>query len=317
LSLSRGGILVGPDEADRRIGYGLRVRRGLVGVLAGGLVGAAFFAGMAGAETVTRGQTGADTACTTPADFVAVQTGVSGGTPYTVPSGEWTITSWSAAGGPPGQEALVVYRSTGTPNEYKVVGSTSAHALPNSQNTFSASIKVKGGDLIGFWAQAGTTCALATGSPSDAASVFFPSGIPSSGTTLTLVPGLAVGFRLNMQVTLEKGSGSGSSGSQPAAPVFVPQPPRIAICTAKPIQRADGTMGTFNDVLASQYPTSDPSSPYYGAAPANYAQGIGLTCDNLPGFTDAGYKVNGEGVRAPAGLEASWPAPYEYYSKTV
>ena len=78
-----------------------------------------------------------------------------------------------------------------------------------------------------------------------------------------------------------------------------------------------GTTGTFNDVLASQYPTNDPSSPYYGAVPANYAQGVGLTCDNLSGFTDAGYKVNGEGVKAPAGLEASWPAPYEYYAKAA
>jgi hypothetical protein len=142
--------------------------------------------------------------------------------------------------------------------------------------------------------------------------------VPEAGETVTLVPGLAVGYRLNMQVTLKSGSGSGrgsSSPPKPAAPVVAPQPARTAICTAKPVLRTDGTIGTFNDVLASQYPTSDPASPYYGAVPANYLQGIGLTCDILPGFTDAGYKVNGEGVRAPAGLEASWPAPYEYYTK--
>jgi hypothetical protein len=40
------------------------------------------------------------------------------------------------------------------------------------------------------------------------------------------------------------------------------------------------------------------------------------SCDNLRGFTDSGYKVNGEGVRAPAGLKASWPA-MQYYTKTA
>lgn len=281
------------------------------------LIALAAFAGWASAETVTRGQTGADTTCDTPDDFVAVQTGTSGGVSYTVPSGDWVITSWSAAGGPPGEEALVVFRPIGTTDEYKVVGSTSSHSLPDSQNTFGANIKVKGGDLIGFWAKAGTTCALATGTASDAASIFFPSGIPGAGTTMTLVPGLAVGYRLNMKVTLKSGSGSNSPSSQPAAPAPGPQPARMAICTTKPVQRADGTTGTFNDVQTAQYPTSDPNSPYYGAVPAYYLQGIGLTCDSLPGFTDAGYRVNGEGVRAPAGLEASWIAPYEYYAKAV
>jgi hypothetical protein len=277
----------------------------------------ATFAGWAAAETVTRGQTGADTACGAPGDMIAVQTGVSGGTSYVIPSGEWTVTSWSASGGSPGEEALVVYRPTGTPNEYKVVGSTSPHALPSSLNTFDANIKVKGGDLVGFWAPPGTICGNYTGSSADTVSIFFPSGVPDAGETVTLQPGLADGHRLNMQLTLKRGSGSGSSGSPSEEPVPAPQPARIAICTAKPIPRADGTTGTFNDVLASQYPTSDPTSPYHGAVPANYAEGVGLTCDNLPSFTDAGYKVNGEGVRAPAGLEASWPAPYEYYAKAA
>ena len=282
------------------------------------VVGLGSFTGWAAADTITRGQTGADTACGAPGDMIGVQTAVSGGTLYTIPSGEWTITSWSAAGSSTGEEALVVYRPTGAPNEYKIVGSTSAHALPKSLNTFDANIKVKGGDLVGFWASPGTICAKATGSLADTASIFFPSGVPDAGQTVTLEPGFADGHRLNMQVTLERRSGSSGSKaptSQPSAPVFTPQPARTAICTPKPLSRTDGTTGTFNDVLAAQYPTSDPSSPYYGAVPANYAQGIGLTCDNLPGFTDAGYKVNGEGLRAPAGLEASWPAPYEYYTK--
>jgi hypothetical protein len=126
-------------------------------------------------------------------------------------------------------------------------------------------------------------------------------------------------YRLNVSVRLISGGGgsSGRSGSAGSSPTVEPEPARIAICTAKPIQRTDGTVGTFADVLASEYPASDPASPYYAAVPANYVQGLGLTCDNLPGYTDAGYKVNGEGARAPAGLEASWPAPYEFYTKTL
>jgi hypothetical protein len=134
------------------------VRLSLSCAVAGALVGAAVFAGLAGAETITRGQVGADTACTTPGDFVVAQTGVSGGTSYTIPAGNWTITSWSAQGGSGGQEALVVFRPSGTPNEYTVVASAGPRSLAAGLNTFNANIKVKGGDLIGLWVPAGTVC---------------------------------------------------------------------------------------------------------------------------------------------------------------
>ncbi len=159
--------------------------------------------GWATGHGLTLGRIGADTSCTTPGDFVAAQTATSGGVSYTVPPGRWAITSWSAAGGPKtGGEALVVFRPTGTPDAYEVVGSTSPHELSNSKNTFGAAIKVKGGDLIGFWAEAGSICALRTSDPGDNASIFFPSGVPTPGTTMTLYPGYAVGYRLNMKVTL-------------------------------------------------------------------------------------------------------------------
>ena len=166
---------------------------------------AALAAGVAwAAESITLGQTGSDTPCDTPSDFVAVQTGTSGDVSYTVPPGRWRLISWKAAGSPTGgKEALVVFRPTGAPDEYKVVASTRAKALSKPTNKLTGlDIKVRGGDLIGFWAEAGTTCALFTGNANDTASVYFPSEIPDAGTTMTLMPGLAVGFRLNMQVTL-------------------------------------------------------------------------------------------------------------------
>lgn len=154
------------------------------------------------AESTTLGQAGADTTCDTPGDLIAAQTGTSGGVSYTVPGGRWRITSWQAAGSPTGRLALVVYRPTGNTDEYTVVGRTEAHRLPKAKNHFSADIAVKGGDLIGFWSKAGTMCALATESSSDTASIYFPADLPSPGTSLTLIPGFAVGYRLNMQVNL-------------------------------------------------------------------------------------------------------------------
>jgi hypothetical protein len=288
----------------------------------------AVFASVALADTVTRGQAGADTVCTTGFDFAAVQTGVSGGPSYTVPSGQWTVTSWSAARatadamngengmGPEvtgGREALVVFRPTGTPHQFGIVGSTPSQALTDSLNTFKATINVKGGDLIGFWVQDGTVCARQQANSTTDTVEISLSEVPAAGTSLTMMSlGGPPGYRLNMSVTLKE-SNKGPSVS--ASPVVVPEPARIAVCTAAPIQRSDGTLGTFADVLADQYPATDPASPYYGAAPAKYAEGIGLTCDNLPGYSDAGYKVNGDGVRAPAGQEATWPAPYEYFTK--
>ena len=97
-------------------------------VLAAGLVVLAAFAGRAHAAPITLGQTGTGATCTGAATLV--QTGVASGNSYTVPSGNWTITSWSTqAGTPGGQLALVVYRPTATPNDYLVVAATAAQSL--------------------------------------------------------------------------------------------------------------------------------------------------------------------------------------------
>ena len=98
---------------------------------------------------------------------------------------------------------MVVYRPTENTDEYKIVASTRAKKLSQPINKLGdLAINVKGGDLIGFWAEVGTTCALFTDNPSDAASIYFPSEIPTAGTTMTLLPGYAVGYRVNMKVTL-------------------------------------------------------------------------------------------------------------------
>lgn len=100
----------------------------------------------------TIGQASASSACSGPALVFE-----SGGGDYAVPSGTWKITSWSTlAGSPGGQMAAVVFRPTGTPGTYTIVGTSDTETLTASTlNTFSTSLTVQGGDILGMW-EAGT-----------------------------------------------------------------------------------------------------------------------------------------------------------------
>jgi hypothetical protein len=62
--------------------------------------------------------------------------------------------------------------------------------------------------------------------------------------------------------------------------------------------------GTFLDLATSQPETN---ANYKGAVPANYLQGVGLTCDVLPGFTKTGQTVGATGPGSPG--------TYPYYTK--
>jgi hypothetical protein len=99
--------------------------------------------------------------------------------------------------------ALVVFRLTSAPGAYAVVGSTDPQTLPKERNTFSTDIKVRSGDLLGFWAQSDTACALLTFDSGDTVVANLPSGIPSAGATTTMFDA-GDGVRLNMQVRLER-----------------------------------------------------------------------------------------------------------------
>jgi hypothetical protein len=55
-----------------------------------------------------------------------------------------------------------------------------------------------------LWAKPGTLCGVFTGNASDTASIYFPTDIPEAGTTMTLIPGYAVGYQLNVKVALTK-----------------------------------------------------------------------------------------------------------------
>lgn len=124
------------------------------GLGAAALIGALSMA--AGASpapaAVTVGQTGTpDVFCS---EFDRVQSSVTSGNSYVVPSTggvtNWTVTSWSAQGGTsPEQMAMKFYRSLGGVT-YQIVGHDGPRTVAaNTVNTFQTSIAVKAGDILG------------------------------------------------------------------------------------------------------------------------------------------------------------------------
>lgn len=136
------------------VGVNGKLRRGLLATV---LAPACVLLGATGASAATVGQAVLpdNELCGAP---VAVQTGVASGTSYTVPS-DGQLTSLSTrAFDPEVAEAalqLVVFRATGNPNEYLVVGLSEPVALPSSLpaaevTTAITPIDVLAGDLIGL-----------------------------------------------------------------------------------------------------------------------------------------------------------------------
>lgn len=83
---------------------------------------------------------------------------------------------------------------------------------------------------------------------------------------------------------------------------YVAPDARVAVCTSVPLPRADGTMGTFFDVLQKQAVDTSPDNPYSvlngNATYAYWATGHGLTCDNPSttyGQSFTGKLVDGDG----------------------
>lgn len=85
-------------------------------------------------------------------------------------------------------------------------------------------------------------------------------------------------------------------------------PAREGYCSAAGDTFPNGTpiaAGTFLDLVAGQV---DTDSHYLGAVPANYLQGVGITCDLPPGYTATNTFVGSGG--------AGTPGPYPYYVKS-
>jgi hypothetical protein len=125
---------------------------------------------------------------------------------YSVPQ-NGTITSWSFASPAPGfggnTEALVILRPTGGSN-YTIVGITSPQTVVEGQNgTFSTSLAVQTGDLIGLWIPpSGTNSFCMYGGTSGDAIPFNYVTNPIAGNSVSLSFGPAPSYLANISATL-------------------------------------------------------------------------------------------------------------------
>lgn len=172
-----------------------------------------------------------------------IQTSVSSGASFAVPAGNWLLTSWSTlVGGPGNQMAAVVVRPTGTPGQYTVVAVTPTQTLTaNTLNTFSTSVVVQGGDLLGLWGSGSSNCVLSTGNGGDG-QAWTGGSAPVAGSTLTLT-GYS-GYILNISASLS-----------PIAPPVVRSPDSMFLCYSKFEQDGGAVFeaGQAQELLAGGY----------------------------------------------------------------
>jgi hypothetical protein len=152
-------------------------------------------AGASATTTVTIGQTFSSALFCTQA--YVVQTGAPD---YVVPSGTWSITSWSTNAGPDGGSmSLMVFEPTTTPGSYTVVGESPVESLTaSSMNTFTLTtpIGVQGGDLLGLW-ESGADCNVDSGG-----TILYELSTPEPAVGATVNPPQSQVSDLNISATL-------------------------------------------------------------------------------------------------------------------
>lgn len=163
------------------------MRAKFIGVLITALLAVAAFGSTSASAATEVGSTCAAEEVTSGVTFASLANG--GPFPATVPSAG-VITSWALNNGstvPPGilSQALKVFRSTGTPTQYQVIGESAASPISSGINRFDTRIPVNAGDFLGA---SGTYSGevysfyCITGSPADRFAVFL--GSPSAGTVV-------------------------------------------------------------------------------------------------------------------------------------
>ena len=130
-----------------------------------------------------------------------LQTSVTGGNLYSARAAG-TITSWSTnSSGAGATYVFKVFRRTSDPDFFQVVGRATERTLSTGLNTFSSSLQVKSGDLIGLHAQGGAggnSCAFPT--PGDGAFQSQAASDLATGQSAQFVPFPDV--RLNLSAVL-------------------------------------------------------------------------------------------------------------------
>ncbi len=200
-------------------------RAGLIAAISAALLAVGMGA-PAGAATTTIGQLGSSNECgAVNADWV--QAGVGAGTSYTVPAGAWNVTSWSTqpGGALAGSLQLEIWRPTGTPDQFQLVGISPVGTTGTTgTSTFDLAtpIAVQGGDLLGLRTlTSGYHCvnALPGSSVNNGAG---NATAPVPGDVKTL--GLAGSYVLNVTATLDDGLTpvAPTTPVVPATPVAAP-----------------------------------------------------------------------------------------------
>ncbi|HEX5448513.1 MAG TPA: hypothetical protein VFW85_00470 [Gaiellaceae bacterium] len=266
--------------------------RGKFAILAALAVTIAALAATAFATTATVGTVPAaiGTQCGIPVDIIQT-----GNPAYVVPSGTWTVTSWSTRGIVTAGMRLAVFQSLGGSSYQVMAVSPTETSVAGVVNTFHTPMTVHGGEILGMWGDTDVACGGAGTGTIVAAHSLSPATVGDVVSGFATIPAVVA----DVQMTLNSVSAGGSDTPGP----------HEGYCMAQPVLRADGTTGVFVSLDAGQGET-DPA--YKGATPALFGQSYGITCDNLAlkGFTDAGYKVNGSGARTGTSADL-----YEYFTK--
>ncbi|HET9197458.1 MAG TPA: hypothetical protein VFN92_04300 [Solirubrobacterales bacterium] len=171
--------------------------------------------------------------------------------PATIPSGG-VVTRWSfsiALPFPPGtslSETLKVFRRTGAPNQFQVVGESSPQSVSSGNQTFNTRIPVQAGDLIGALAAAGGstgTVYCQTENPGDrvvAIAGTAPLGSTGSGEEL---PGLQNPVVVFVEADADNdGFGDETQDACPQSAAFQTPCPPVVLSTSTQVKKGSVTV---------------------------------------------------------------------------
>jgi hypothetical protein len=229
------------------------MKRIVVVLLALALAGVFANAALADPPPVTIGQTGSSALLCGPSAW-----GFNMGGAWAVPAGDWTLTTWSTFAGvaPAGSMSMMVFRPTGTPGAYTVVGESPVESLTAGVlNTFTlgSPVDVQGGDLLGFWEN--NAYCLTSSSNSYA---FGDGSQPAVGATVTpVLPSEGDLGDLNISATLVMGG----TTPPPTGPTGV-----IEVC--KDAAPGSGLTGTYNFTVTGSGGFSATTSSVLGSCSA-------------------------------------------------
>ncbi|HYL79962.1 MAG TPA: hypothetical protein VEU07_04065 [Candidatus Acidoferrum sp.] len=193
-------------EAGKRVGFQASAR---IGAIAASLAAAA-------ALLLPNAALAATEIGSAQGNLVCAQTGfdsvqvTSSGNSYVIPAGGTSITSWSVLAGPDtGPVGLEVWQPSTPPSYTLVASDPDVTLVPNSLNTFTTSIAVQPGDLIGLRDDGPAECLAAIlnpdGTPSTADTVGFSFGpTPAVGGTalMSVFPGFQLNIAAGVEVTI-------------------------------------------------------------------------------------------------------------------